>query len=72
MLVFCDYPGSVVEVVYVLLYKAFCHASGLYLCIKGTVFNFRAVIYGILVVGVFMTALYYPISVCDLAHSILV
>jgi hypothetical protein len=30
------------------------------------------VIYGILVVGVFMTALYYPISVCDFAHSILV
>jgi hypothetical protein len=28
------------------------------------------VIYGVPIVGVFMTALYYPISVCDLAHSI--
>ena len=61
-----------IEVVYVFLNETFCHAFGLHLCIKGTVFLFRAVIYGVPIVGVFMTALYYPISVCDFAHSILV
>jgi hypothetical protein len=28
-------------------------------------------IYGVLIVWVFVSALYYPVSVCDLAHFIL-
>jgi len=61
----------VVEVVYVSLYEAFCHVRGLTLIIVRTMLFLCVVIHGVLVVGIRVCALDYPVSVCDLAHAIL-
>ena len=65
---FCYDPSPVIKVVYVLLYQTFCHACGLYLVLEGTVLCLCDVIYCVLVVGIFVCALYYPIFVCDFTH----
>jgi len=60
-----------VKVIYVTLYKGFGHLCCLGLVIVRTMLFLSVMIYGVLIVRVFMSALYYPISVCDLAHFIL-
>lgn len=71
VLVFGDDPRSVVEVVYVPLYQGFGHLCGLGLVIVWAILFFSVMIDGVLIVGVFVSAFNYPISVCCLAHAIL-
>ena len=59
-----------VEVIYVTLYQRFGHVSCLTFVSIWTMFFFSAMIYCVLVVGILVCALYYPIPVCDFAHFI--
>ena len=71
VLVFGDDPRSVVEVVYVPLYQGFGHLCGLGLVIVWSILFLCDMIYGVLIVGIRVCALDYPVSVCELAHAIL-
>jgi len=67
VLLFDNNPRSVIEVVYVALDETLGHVGGLLFCVW-TMFFLSAVIYGFLVVGVFVCALDYPVTICDFTH----
>ena len=67
VLLFGDDPRSMIEVVYVALDEALGHVGGLLFCVW-TMFFLSAVVYGFLVVGVFVCALDHPVTICDFTH----
>ena len=70
MLVFGDYPSTMIEVVNVPLYKGFSHIVGLLLIVIWAIFFFCGMVDSFHVIGVFVCALYYPIPIYDLAHDL--
>jgi hypothetical protein len=67
VLLFGDHPRTVVEVVYVALYQALGHVSGL-LFVVGTMLPLAGLIHGADVIGVVVASFHHPVSVGAPAH----
>ena len=66
----CDYPRTMIEVIYVALYERLGHVVGLLFCGVGTVFLLCSVVYGVGVIWISVCALDHPVTVCYFAHGL--